>query len=431
MGSSLFQMLYNITDLFWVGQIGAKAITAVGIVGYILWFVFSITLMPKVGVEVGIAQNIGRKNEAEAYNFSRLTLKFTILLSVVVTLACYWFSDSIIRIFGLDDAFVDTMAVDYLKIIVIGFIFSIINFVYTGIFTGMGDSKTPFIMNSIGLGINMLLDPILITGMLFGYQYGVVGAAYATVFSQLVVFVLLSIVLFRKEPKLLVFERLFSNNDKLVLKQMFSIGAPVAVQSVLFSVFAMIVARIVSRWGSEPMAVISIGANVEAISWMTASGFSTALGTFVGQNYGAGDYNRIEKAYWVTLLFSLSIGVLAGLFFYFFPDIVIGFFTDDINVMQYGVRYLKIVAVSQLFMCAELTTVGAFNGLGKTMPPAFTGVAFNGLRVASVFLLATYTLVGTDGVWWSISMSSVVKGSVLVFWFIIIFQNFKKNVQLN
>ena len=94
------------------------------------------------------------------------------------------------------------------------------------------------------------------------------------------------------------------------------------------------------------------------------------------------------------------------------------FVPGEEETIKYGVLYLRILGISQLFMCIELTTAGAFNGLGNTLPPSIVGIVFNGLRIPVALFLSSTSL-GLNGVWWAISISSIFKGTVLVIWYLI------------
>jgi len=323
-----------------------------------------------------------------------------------------------INFFKLNDSIVTQMAVSYLKTASIGTIFMFMNPVFSGFFNGSGDSKTPFYINSIGLVINIVFDPILIFGLVGFPAMGVLGAAIATVFSQFVVSVVFITTLAKRHFLFSEF-CFFSKPDFSILKRILKLGAPVAGQSASFTIFAILLARIITKWGPIPIAVQKVGAQIEAISWMTANGFSSALSAFVGQNFGAKLWNRIQQGYFAALASVSVVGVFATILLVFFAEPIFKLFIPDAESVKYGISYLQILGLSQLFMCVEITTSGAFNGLGKTAVPSIIGIVFTGLRVPVAIMISTEALLGLNGIWWSISMSSVVKGVILVVWFII------------
>lgn len=146
--------------------------------------------------------------------------------------------------------------------------------------------------------------------------------------------------------------------------------------------------------------------------------FSTALAAFTGQNYGAGNYERIRKGYRLTLGIAGSIGLGAGILFFVLNHEIFGLFVNEPEAIEAGGNYLKILALSQLFMVTESVTAGAFNGTGHTTPPALTGIIFTGARIPMAYFLTSFPQLGLTGIWWSITISSILKGSVLPLWFL-------------
>lgn len=175
----------------------------------------------------------------------------------------------------------------------------------------------------------------------------------------------------------------------------------------------MCIGIIVSAYGTIPLGVQNVGASIEALSWNTALGFSTALSAFTGQNYGAGNYDRIKRGYAIILLLSLSLGLIATIAFFFFGQEVFSLFTREKQMLGTGILYLKILAVSQIFMCIEITSAGGFYGLGNSKPPSITSIFLTGLRIPAALLVINYTTFAYIGVWWCISISSVFKGVIV------------------
>lgn len=202
------------------------------------------------------------------------------------------------------------------------------------------------------------------------------------------------------------------------IREITKLGFPVALQSGLFTVFSMIIARIVARWGPIPIAVDKVGSQIEAISWMTSGGFQTAMSAFVGQNYGAKKWNRINRGYTVGMIIMSINGLIATALLVFFGGPLFSIFIKEESTIVSGIIYLKIIGLSQLPKCIEATTAGAFNGLGKTVPPSVVGITLNALRIPIALILSS-TALGLNGAWWAISISSILKGTVLMTWYLI------------
>lgn len=419
MANSFVQMAYNFMDMIWLGRVGTKTVAAAGTAGFFTWIGAALLLIPKVAAEVGVAQSYGKEDMKGVKKYIVHTLQLDIVLAIIYSLFLILLRNQLIGFFGLTDNEVVKMSIDYLVIVSFGMIFFFLNPVFAGIFNGFGNSLTPFIINSIGLALNIILDPIMIFGFGPFPSMGIKGAALATVISQLIATIIF-IKVCRNRIKIFIGLNFLEIPKISFITHIIKLGLPVSLQEFFFSGIAILIAKILAKWGATPIAVQNIGSQIEAISWMTAGGFSTALSAFVGQNYGAKKFDRIKEGYKKAMFIVGIIGVFATCLLIFGARPIFRLFIpNDIEAIKEGVIYLKILGISQFFMCIEIATAGAFYGLGKTVPPALVGIVFNILRVPGSLLLSNYTSLGLKGVWWSISMSSVFKGVVLTTWFII------------
>lgn len=416
MGTSLIQMAYNLTDMIWVGVLGSRAVTAIGTAGFYSWLAFAFIIIPKIGAEVGVAQSVGRKDVHETKSYIRHSIQMNVVLAALYGAAMMIFRNQLIGFFNIQGDDIISMATSYLFIVSMGMVFFFLPPVLTSVFNGHGDSRTPFLINTIGLTVNIILDPVLILGIGPFPQMGVAGAAVATIFAQFVV-TMVYIYVIRKKTDFFVGINFLQKPDWKHIEKIVKLGFPVALQSGIFTIIAMIIARILSRWGSTPIAVQSVGSQIESISWMLAGGFQTALSAFVGQNYGAKKWERIYKGYFTAVGIIAGLGIITSCLLIFLPGPIFSIFIREPKVIQEGIIYLRILGVSQLFMCIEITTAGAFNGLGKTVPPSIVGITLNAMRIPGALLLAVS--LGLTGVWWSISLSSILKGLILTTWFVI------------
>ena len=414
MGTSFLQMAYNMTDMIWLGRVGGKAVAAAGTAGFYMWLSFAFIIITKVGGEIKVSQSIGKKDFSESKDYAKTAIQLTVIISILYFIFVQVFKYPLISFFKIDDDYVVKEAVSYLNIVSYGFIFAFINPLLTGMFNSYGDSKTPFYLNTIGLIANMILDPVLILGYFGVKPMGVFGAGLATIIAQLVVTLAFLIYIFRTKT---VFReiKLFSPINFLKTKEIFRLGVPAAMQSALFTAISMGIARIVSSYGALAIAAQKVGAQIESISWMTAGGFQGALAAFVGQNYGAKKEERIKKGYNISIKLISLIGLFATIILFVFAKEIFSFFIPEEETINFGVSYLKIMAYSQIFMCIELTTAGAFNGISKTMPPSIISISFNALRIPMAFYFSK--VMGIDGIWWAITISSILKGLILYLWF--------------
>lgn len=414
MGTSFLQMAYNMTDMIWLGRVGSKAVAAAGTAGFYIWLSFAFILVSKIGGEIKVSQNIGKRDFENAKNYAKTAIQLNLLTAVGYFLFVQILKWPLIKFFNITDSYVVENAVVYLNVMSFGFLFAFVTPVITGLFNSYGDSKTPFYMNTIGLVINIVLNPILVLGY-FGFKpMGVFGSALSTVIAQGIV--LLAFLIYIKRTNHIFKDiNIFSSLDKSMIKEIYQLGIPAAIQSALFTGISMFVARIISSYGAVAIAAQKVGAQIESISWMTAGGFQGAIAAFVGQNYGARKEDRIKDGFNVAIKLISSIGLFAMIMFILFAGPIFKFFIPDKDTVEIGISYLKIMAYSQVFMCIESTTAGAFNGISKTMPPSIISIGFNALRIPMAIIFSKY--IGIDGIWWAITISSILKGLILYIWF--------------
>lgn len=415
MATSLIQMAYNLIDMIWIGKIGASAVASVGAAGMFMWLSNGLATLAKMGGQIKVGHALGAQKKEDAASYAQSSIQMGIVFAIGFGILSIVFADEMIGFFQLNSAQVIQDAKLYLMITCGLVIFSFMNQIFTGILTAMGNSRTSFIATGIGLVLNIVLDPLFIFGFGAIPPMGVAGAAIATVLAQLVVMLLFLYTILRDTVLFSNIHILHSYSSQHTM-EIFRIGLPSAVQSMLFSGISMVIARLIAGWGDAAVAVQKVDSQIESISWMTAEGYAAALNSFVAQNHGAKNTDRIREGYRLSMIVMLSWGVFCSLVLIVFPQLIFQVFIQEAEVLPMGVDYLRILGVSQLFMCMEITTAGAFSGLGKTLPPSIVSITLTGARIPMAILLGRW--LGLNGVWWAITISSIAKGIVLLGWFL-------------
>ncbi len=422
MGTGFIQMAYTLTDIIWLGRLSTEAVAAAGTAGFFLWFGSSLVMITQVGLGVNVAQSLGRGDMEGAKKYISNGFQLDLCIAIAYALILLVFRHQIIGFFNLQDENVINMAVKYLTIIATGITFHFLNPVFSAILNSSGNSITPFKINTIGLVVNIIIDPLLIFGPGPIPALGIEGAALATILSQFFV-TSMFVVMGKSNDTIYSHIKLFLRPDMIYIKEIVKIGIPPFLQSGLHASINMIITKIIAGFGPVAVAVQSIGSNLESISWMTADGFSSAISAFTGQNYGAGKLERIKTGYKQGIQILGGIGIFTTILLIFGAEILFTIFVpNDPDAIREGINYLRILGLSQFFMCIEIGTTGAFNGLGKTMPPTVNGVVLNALRIPAALILGS-TALGLSGVWISISVSSILKGIILFIWFSIVIKN--------
>lgn len=411
MGTSFIQMAYSITDMAWVGRLGSEAVAAIGAVGILTWMTTSISLLNKVGSEVSVGQSIGAQNQEDARNFASHNLTIALILSICWGLLLFLFADPIIAVYKLAEP-ISANAVEYLRIISTAFPFVFLASAFTGIHNAAGLSKVPFYISGAGLAMNMILDPLFI--LVFGW--GTAGAAWATWLSEATV-IAIFVYQLKYRSRLLDNFPFFVKLKKDYTRRIFQLGLPVALLNTFFAIINLFMARTASTYGGHiGLMTLTAGGQIEAIAWNTSQGFSTALSAFTAQNYAAKCKERMISAYHTTLKMTTIFGIFCTLLFVFYGSEVFSWIVPEAAAYEAGGLFLRIDGYSMLFMMLEITMQGLFYGTGRTVPPAIISITFNTLRVPIAIGLTAAGL-GVAGVWWAISLSSMLKGIAAFIWF--------------
>jgi putative MATE family efflux protein len=417
MGTQLLQMTYNLTDMFWLGRMehSVTAVAASGLAGMFLWLGMALMIFGRTGAEIGVSQNLGRGDREEALGFAQEATRIALVLGLFYGLVLISLAGPLISLLQVNEADVFKSACDYLRIAAIGIPFSYVSAAITGSFNGAGNSRLGFWANASGLVINMILDPL----MILGWGWGIQGAAIATVIAEAIVCLLL--VFFAKRHPKRPFERfqVFGRFCKSRIRQILAWSVPVSLESAAFTMLAMVVTGMVSSgFGAQAVAVQRVGSQVESLSWLIGGGFSSAVATFMGQNYGARKWARIRRGFRISLTAMLIWMAIVTLILIFAGRFLFSLFLrEPPELLDMGADYLMILAGCQLFMALEGTSAGTFRGMGKTLPPSISSITANLIRPALCWTLAQK--IGLNGFWLGITLSAALRGTMMFVWFIL------------
>jgi len=426
--TAFFNIAYNVVDMIWVGQLGEEAVSAIGSGWLFLIYIFAIAALLRTGVEVGVSQSFGARKKIWGKNIAHTALFLGAFLGLLFGLCLFFLSPTLISFLNMKNEHIISMSVSYMKMSSLGCVPLLWIPVFSAICNASGNSKIPFYFQLVGFLLNFILDPFFILGIGPFPRLEVAGAALASVISQ-VVTTCLFLVYFYKSNDILEFNLrgILSHIHKKTVVWIFKKGFPPCLQSAMFTCVALVLARNIARWGDLGIGVQRVGINIESLSWMTASGLSFALTSFTGQNFGAKEYSRVQKATVLGLLLAFSLGMVNTVIFMVFSKDLYRLFVDQKDFIDEGVLYLYIIGLSQVFMCIEIVGTGMLNGIGKTSIPSIVSIIFTAARIPLAFFLCDFCELGLVGNWWAISISSMVKGVILfsVLYYFFYSKNFK------
>ena len=414
--TTLSQIAYNLTDIFWIGRVDligmveTNAVAAIGTASYLTWFAFGFILIAKIGTSVKVSHAVGKKELKDVNVFATNGLLLEAFLGIFMSVSILIFKNEFLAIFNITTPQIIEYALMYIPIIG-GFLF--IQFIVNGFIAineGLGQTRINLSVLALGFIFNMILDPLLI----IVFKLGITGAAIATVSAQIITLLVFFAIYKKHNPNLKVFRIKNFNLD--AIKKIIGIGLPVGIQSMLFTVISMYIARRVFEYGPNVVAGQRIGVQIEQLTWMIASGFQSAITVFIGQNFGAKEFARIKRSIWDISLILVPYAFIISMLLLFIPETLMRIFVSDDNTVAKGVVYLRIISLSQVFMIIESIGAGFFNGIGKSYISSIVGIVGNSLRIPLVIWLTVSML--ENGIWWSLNFSTIVKALIVIIVFL-------------
>jgi putative MATE family efflux protein len=407
--SALLMTLFTSVDAFWVGtRLGPTALAAVSTSVFWIWMLIALAEMVAVGLTAVAARRHGQRRPDEAARAVGDALLFSLALGTAVAIAGLLMLDWLFAVMRTPDD-VTALGKRYLTAYLAGCPLIFGYFAVDAAFRAAGDTRTPFLLLSVSVLAALVLDPVLILGLGPAPTMGIAGAAIATILTRGSVFVLGLVLLARRS--MLRFVSLAGRSIPLIAR----VGLPTAATGVIFSLIYVLMTRTTTRFGTPALAALGVGHRVESWAYMVGVGFGAAAAAIVGQNLGARQLTRAEHSGWITTGFASIVGVIAGVFQIVFAEEFAGLFTDDAAVIAVSASYLRICALSQAFVGAELVLEGALGGAGHTLPPMLASTTLTALRIPLAAWAASQW--GVVGIWWVICLTATARGiAMMILW---------------
>ncbi|WP_215114959.1 MATE family efflux transporter [Exiguobacterium sp. s70] len=400
-GSSLLQFTYSLVDMFWVGALGSDAVASIGAASFYIMLGQAIQSLIVVGAGIKVSQAVGRRDQALIQRYVRAGRRMNLGLGLLFVTVLAAFGQALIGFLNMDAPAVEQLAYSYLLVSAPMLIFSFFNLLFARLFSAYGNTTTAMRINATGVTLNMILSPLFI----YPLGLGVVGAGLATLVANVVMFGFF----WHRARVLFDWEETVEPN-RTDYREILRLGFPMATQRVLFTVISIFLARMIGSYGTEAIAAQRIGLQIESIAYMMIGGLNGAIASYTGQNLGARKVDRVHEGYRVTTRLGILYTGLITLVFLFVPNVLIGLFVDDPTTIDIGANYLRIIGISLIFASLEMIGNGYFSGLGLPKIPATISIVFTVARIPLALALEPY--LGIDAIWWSIALSSIIKGLV-------------------
>lgn len=379
---SFFQQLYNTTDAIIVGQFcGKEALSAVGgTTGVLISLLVGFFVGLSSGATVIIAQYFGGGCVREVSRSVHTAIALSIAGGAVMTVVAFVFAPSALRAIGTPDDVIEG-AITYLRIYAIGMIPNMIYNIGSGILRAIGDSKRPLYFLILSCGVNIVLDIVFVALL----RWGVAGVGIATVLSQTASAIMVLFVLMRTGECYRLFPREI-RIDGEILRRIFRIGLPAGLQSVMYGFSNVIIQSNINALGTDTVAAWAAYGKIDGLNWMMISAFGISVTTFVGQNFGAGKYERAQRS--VRVCFGMAAGATAALslILCLLGGGVYRIFIQDPTVIEIGTQILYCIAPTFIAYVAIEIFSGALRGTGDSLiPMIMTCVGICGFRLIWLF----------------------------------------------
>ena len=383
LGSSLIQQLYSTVDLIFVGQLlGTKASAAIGASGLIVTCMIGFFNGMAVGTNVFAARHYGAKRFERLKKLMQTIFWTGIIGGLLLTVIGLVLSPVFLTWMGTPES-IFPLAVRYLRIYMASMISVVSYNLLSGVLRALGDSRTPMLYQFFGGIINVFADFIF----LYVFHMGVEGTAFATLFSQTFAAVGVMIHLYRlKEPYALRIR--FSDCSLKELTDILKVGVPAGVQSIIITLSNIIIQSQINTLGVTSVASFTVYFRVELIVYLPIVALGQAVVSFIGQNYGAGNWERIKKGNRLCIFGGSLITFAACILLIIAMPVILNVFTKDAAVAAQTLEIVKVTFPFYFFYTVLECFSSNLRGFGKAfLPMIVTVISFCGFRIIALFAL--------------------------------------------
>ena len=405
--------VYLLADIYFVGKLGPDAVAALSISSNAFFIHLGFSTILGTGGMALIAQAFGRGDYHHAAQVFKQSLMMALVIGMIEAVVGFFLAPAYIAFFGGTGQSLQ-WGIEYFQIFSISFLFMLLLYVTGNCFRGMGDTRTPMMIMLQANVLNIALDPILIFGWLGLPAMGVRGAAIASLVSQIYGLGIYGYLIFIRGFHLDI--KGSWRFDPMIIKKSLMIGVPSGMNHFLLAANLMITYRVISIYGTAALASIGIGFRILQAIYIPVIAVASAMAAIVGQNYGARKFSRISgtlgQAWWISTIFMIGCTAICLLL----PKILIGIFSQNADVIYYGVVYLRIFSLGFVMVGTIMVVSSAFQGLGKTYPSLIGAVVDNALFAGLVFTLPVYFGWGIQSIWWIKVATAAVETAVVAIW---------------
>ena len=406
-------MMFNATDTWFVAQLGAQPLAAMGFTFPVIMVMTSLGIGMMAGTSSVLARVVGSGDMDQVRRLATDALTLALIISVALSAIGLVSLDWLFTLMGASPQVLELIR-DYMVIWYAGFVLVLVPMVVIGAVRATGDTKLQARLMMASALINLILDPLLIFGLLGFPRLELQGAAIASVVARLVTLAAGAVVVHRMRllSSPLTPARVLWQSWKRVLH----IGLPAAGTNVIIPVSAGIIVTLLAGFGDRAVAGFSAAVRIEGLTLVVFFAMSAIIGPFVGQNLGARKPERIVEALRRSAIFCMALGAVIALVLNVFAVELSSLFSDDAHVVTVTTTYLRIVPLAYGAAGIIMVVNAAFNGIGKPLPAVIISVGRTLVLYVPLAYAASH-LFGIPGIFAAACFSDLLSGIIAYAWF--------------
>ena len=406
----IFQTLYLLVDLYFVAALGDAAVAGVGAAGTLMFMVMAITQILGVSTVALMSQSVGRKDQSGANLVFNQSMMLSVGLGVLTLVVGLLSADTYMAQIAADMATREQGAI-FLRWFIPGMALQFALMAMASALRATGIVKPGMLVQMITVVLNTILAPILIAGWGPGPALGVMGAGLASSISVTVGIVIL-LYYFIKQEKYVKFDKAQFKPDMAVWKRMLDIGLPAGGEMLLMFVYFAVIYLVIQDFGAAAQAGFSIGGRIMQSIFMPTMAIAFAIGPIVGQNFGAGRFDRVREACKMGILLNAAVMLVVTILVQINPQLLMRGFTEEATVLEVGGDFLSIISLNFVAQGVVFSCSGIFQGLGNTRPALLSSAIRLLIFIPVAFLMSHRAGFELHELWY-VSMLSVVIQAVV------------------
>lgn len=398
---NIFQQLYNMVDSIVVGKfVGKEALAAVGSSFMLMNFFSAIIIGLCMGTSVVLSQYFGAEDYTKLRKSISTAFIFMLLLTIIMSLTTIIFTKPMLMIMKTPKEILNS-STNYLQIIFGGLIFTFLFNFSSAVLRSVGDSKTPLYFLILASIINIILDLLFV----INFNMGVIGVAIATVIAQGVSSLLCLVYAFIKLPVIRIKAKEFVF-DKALFSMIKKYSLLTALQQSIMTFGMVCVQGLVNSFGTDTMAAFTAAGKVDSLAYLPVQDFGNAFATYVAQNKGAGNFERIKIGVKSAVRTIIVFCIISSTFILLSSKHLMQIFvsSNEVKVIHIGIQYLSVISVFYVLIGFLFMFYGYFRGMGNLKTSIVLTIVSLGTRVSMAYFLSSFPKIAEKGIWWSIPL---------------------------